>query len=158
MKTPRELLLARHAAAQPRLDALRKTVLAELPAAGASVPARSWRTTLWEQLVVAGRPAWIGLAAAWTLIVVLNSASATATDQRPSVAAAQAPSPEVAALLAAQRQLFVELTAPADPPRRRATEPLSRPSGSVSRETPAHAPPARVRRSVRSIYTSFRCR
>lgn len=127
MKTPRELLLARHADARPRLDALRAAVLAELPSARPSAPAPSLKATLWEQLVVAGRPAWAALGAAWAVILLLNTASSLVTE-RPVVATADLPSPEVEAILTAQRQLWVELTSPAEPPPP-AKEPPASPSG-----------------------------
>ncbi|MEI6358149.1 MAG: hypothetical protein WCP53_13775 [Verrucomicrobiota bacterium] len=128
MKTPRELLLARHADARPRLDALRAAVLAELPSTRTSAPSPSLRVTLWEQLVVAGRPAWAALGAAWVLIFLLNTTS-SATMERPVVTTANPRSPEVEAMLTAQRQLWVELTAPANPPPPRAKEPPVSPSG-----------------------------
>lgn len=130
MKTPRELLLARHAAARPRLDALRAAVLAELPAAEAVSPAQSWGTTLWQQMVIACRPAWAALGAAWGLILLLNTTSSTVAG-RPAVAVASRPSPEVEAILTAQRQLWVELTAPANPPPPRAKDRPSSPSGAL---------------------------
>ncbi len=133
MKTAREILLARHADAQPRLDALREAFVAGLSSARIAVPKPSLRTTLWEQLVVACRPAWIGIAAAWAVIAVLHATSAAPSADRPHAAVAKVASPEVEALLAAQRQLFVELCAPVDAPRRRTPEPATRPSGSIFR-------------------------
>ena len=130
MKTPRELLLARHAAARPQLDTLRAAVLSELPADEALTPAQSLRTTLWQQLVIACRPAWATLGAAWVLILLLNTTSSTAAE-RPAVAVASPPSPEVEAILTAQRQLWVELTAPANPLPPRAKERPSSPSGAL---------------------------
>ena len=133
MKTARELLLARHAEAQPRLDALREAFVAGLSSARPASPKPSLRTTLWEQLVVACRPAWIGIAAAWALIAVLHATASAPSADRPPAAVARVTSPEVQALLAAQRQLFVELCAPVDAPRRRTPEPATRPSGSIFR-------------------------
>ena len=131
MKTPRELLLARHADARPRLDAIRAAVLAELPSTRPSSPSPSpspsLRATLWEQLVVAGRPAWVALGVAWVLIFLLNTTS-SATAEHPVVATASPPSPEVEAILTAQRELWVELTSPAEPPPP-AKEPPASPSG-----------------------------
>ena len=129
MKTPRELLLSRHADARPRLDALRAAVLAELPSdrPSAPSPSPSFRATLWQQLVVAGRPAWAALGAAWVLILLLNTASSSVTE-RPVVATASPPSPEVESMLTAQRELWVELTSPAEPTPP-AKEPPASPSG-----------------------------
>lgn len=133
MKTAREILFARHADAQPRLDALREAFVAGLPSARTASPKPSLRTTLWEQLVVACRPAWIGIAAAWAVIAVLHATSAAPSADRPPATVARVTTPEVEALLAAQRQLWVELCAPADAPRRRTPEPATRPSGSIFR-------------------------
>lgn len=121
MKTPRELLLTRHAAARPRLDEVRAAVLAEMRAAKDVNPSQSLGTTLWQQLVIACRPAWVALGAAWGLILLLNILSTTMTEQ-PAVAEASRFSPEVEFLLKAQRQLWVELTTPANsiPPRAKA--------------------------------------
>ncbi len=129
MKTSRELLLARHADSRPRLDAIRAAVIAELPSPRptAPPPSPSLRSTLWEQLVVAGRPAWMALGAAWVLIFLLDTASSSVTG-RPVVATASPPSPEVESILTAQRELWVELTSPAEPAPP-AKEPAASPSG-----------------------------
>lgn len=121
MKTPRELLLTRHAAARPRLDEVRAAVLAEMHAAKVDIPSQSLGTTLWQQLVIACRPAWVALGAAWGVIFLLNILSTTLTEH-PAVTKASRFSPEVEVLLKAQRQLWVELTTPANslPPRAKA--------------------------------------
>jgi hypothetical protein len=128
MKTPRELLLARHADALPRLDALRAAVIVQLPTPRSSAPSPSLGTTLWQQLVVAGRPAWMALGAAWALIFLLNTTSSPVAE-RPVVATAPPSSPEVEEILTAQRELWAELTSPGDPPPARAKEPPASPSG-----------------------------
>ena len=82
MKTPQEILFARHqSAAGPRLDAIRREVVAELNHQGTK--AQSWTKTLvswclgcsnklWLELVWPCRRIWAGLAAVWILIFVFN--------------------------------------------------------------------------------------
>lgn len=78
MKTPREILLARHRAAEPKLDALREGVLADAFATPAPEqrPARTGAfamgLTLWRELILPSRRAWSGLAATWILIALIN--------------------------------------------------------------------------------------
>jgi hypothetical protein len=79
MKTPREIILGRHQAAEPSLDAMRQEILKrELPprreAVGQAVSG-GWITTLWEQLVLPCRRAWAGFGLAWALIIVLQAMS-----------------------------------------------------------------------------------
>ena len=69
MKTPRELLLKRHEAALPKLDALR----------AAALPARSQLSTLnsqpmsvWKRLFGPNPLAWAGLAAVWLVLLAVN--------------------------------------------------------------------------------------
>lgn len=63
-KTARELLLARHAAASPRLDTLCHSVLADATPITAS--------QLLPALFGPHRRLWIGLAAAWVVILVIG--------------------------------------------------------------------------------------
>jgi hypothetical protein len=81
MKTPREILLARHRAAVPQLDAIRRSVVAELnrPATReqnflASLVAglRNGCNPLWRELVWPCRRVWTGLAVVWILILAVN--------------------------------------------------------------------------------------
>jgi hypothetical protein len=69
MKTPREILLNKHRAAQPALDFVRQRVVeSELGRAetmGEALAGSGWLTLLWQQLVQPCRSAWVGLAAAW---------------------------------------------------------------------------------------------
>ena len=69
MKTPRDLLLNRHRPALPKLDVIRRTVLAEHvggPALPDEAPA-GFLAQAWFELFWSCRRAWIGLAAAWIL-------------------------------------------------------------------------------------------
>jgi hypothetical protein len=82
MKTPREVLLTRHEAAGPKLDALREQVVGELRlartrpvidilrhmvSAGCGFP-----RTLWRELILPARRIWSGLAAVWVLVLICN--------------------------------------------------------------------------------------
>lgn len=82
-KTPRDWLLARHAAASPRLDALRRAALPP--------PALSWGDFL-REVFRPHRTAWRALAAAWVVLALFHLA-------RPTPAPApQFPAPSPAAL------------------------------------------------------------
>lgn len=109
MKTPREILLARHHAAEPKLDAIRKDVLAQGNATTASRPRASAFAiglTLWRELILPCRRAWSGLAATWILIALLHAAqSQTSPGQALRPAARQ----EMAAGFIEQQKLLGEL-------------------------------------------------
>ncbi len=81
MKTPREILLARHQAAAPKLDALRCEVVAGLNHQDTKTPSWgfhfvSWclggLNKLWRELIFPSRRTWAGLATAWLLIFIVN--------------------------------------------------------------------------------------
>ena len=81
MKTPRDILLAQHRAAGPKLDAIRRALVAELN--HEDKKAQSWLAGLvssclrgsnvfWRELILPSRRIWAGLAAVWFLIVAVN--------------------------------------------------------------------------------------
>ena len=81
MKTPREIILAQHRAAEPKLDAIRRLAVAELN--HQDTKAQSWMAVFvswclrgsnvfWSELILPSRRTWAGLAAAWLLIVAVN--------------------------------------------------------------------------------------
>ena len=81
MKTPREILLKRHQSAAPKLDAIRREVVAELN--HQDTKAQSWTENLtswclggsnklWIELIWPCRRIWTGLAAVWILIFIVN--------------------------------------------------------------------------------------
>jgi hypothetical protein len=81
MKTPREILLASHQAAIPKLDAIRRSVVMELNYQGTkeqSFPAALVSSLLgcsnkiWLELVWPCRRIWTGLAAVWVLLAIIN--------------------------------------------------------------------------------------
>jgi hypothetical protein len=116
MKTPREVLLARHHTAQASLDALRQEVLADLPGKPAAMPADAGarpgvRWSLQEFL----RPfRWhlTGLSAAWLLVAILNSEPTSATT--PALASQGTPPPRqlLMAFREHRRQLWELLQPP----------------------------------------------
>lgn len=63
-KTPRDLLLSHHAAATPQLDTLRRAALDD----ATPIPA----SQLLHAIFYPQRRVWLGLAAAWLVILVVN--------------------------------------------------------------------------------------
>ena len=83
MKTPREILLARHRAAEARLDAIRRAVVSELNHPVEKAQRRTFYfeslvfscfTTFWRELILPSRRIWTGLAAVWLVLIILNGA------------------------------------------------------------------------------------
>ena len=105
MKTPRELLLKRHEAALPKLDALRA---AALPARSQLSTLNSHPASLWERLFGPNPLAWAGLAAAWIVLFAVNrngSDAATSTASR----ASQPSEAAVAEIVRENRRQMAEL-------------------------------------------------
>jgi hypothetical protein len=108
MKTPREVLLNRHRAAEPQLDSIREQAVAAM-----SPKRRSRFAEIAEscrEFFRVPRIAWAALAAVWTIIIALNTASSE-TPAAPMTAAASPPrrSPEMLQALREQKRLFAEL-------------------------------------------------
>ena len=81
MKTPREILLARHRAAVPKLDAVRESVIGQLTrqAVASETRAGGFRagglpgpSLLWRELILPSRRIWTGLAAVWLALIIVN--------------------------------------------------------------------------------------
>jgi hypothetical protein len=81
MKTPRDILLARHQTAAPKLDAIRRTVVTGLDHQVTKSPSEpnflvSWClrgfNKFWQELIFPCRRIWTGLAAVWILLCVVN--------------------------------------------------------------------------------------
>ena len=76
MKTPREILLARHCPVESQLDAIRSEVVAQCREGRRVVVTKSVLTylplLLWRELIFPSRRTWAGIAAAWALILVVN--------------------------------------------------------------------------------------
>jgi hypothetical protein len=128
MKTPHEILLARHKAVEPKLDDIRLDVVAELNNKdSASRMARETRSlldrllfsflgcpeVLWRELIWPSRRIWAALAAVWLLILAANF---TMRD-RSEIKMAKSPlSPKVIMAFRQQQQLLSELIGPDDRP------------------------------------------
>ena len=111
MKTPREVLLARHKAAERKLDSVRDQVLTTL-----TTPAEKKRTVAGHFLESCRncfrvpRFAWGGLAAAWLVIVALNLAARDAAPGQPTAFAQKRQPAETLQAVREQKRLLAELT------------------------------------------------
>ena len=81
MKTPRDILFARHQTTAPKLDAIRREVVDELNNKGTKTrsflssfaPLRLCCSNIfWQELVWPCRRTWTGLAAVWVLLFIVN--------------------------------------------------------------------------------------
>jgi hypothetical protein len=122
MKTPREILLARHKAVEPKLDDIRRQVMGELnnkdpktqSFSGSLVSwAMSCPNAIWRELIWPARRVWAGLAAVWLLILAANFSM---RDHSEIKVAKSAPSPEVIMAFRQQQQLLNELIGADDSP------------------------------------------
>ncbi len=115
MKTPREILSARHRAAEPKLDAIRQSAVAAVYDRRSSPPpttiAAHILKTLWHELILPSRRIWTGLAAVWILILAANFSMR----DHPQRQMAKSVSPEMAHSFQQQEQLLTELIGPIDP-------------------------------------------
>ena len=121
MKTPREIILAQHRAAEPKLDAIRRLAVAELN--HQDTKAQSWMAVFvswclrgsnvfWSDLILPSRRTWAGLAAVWLLIVAVN-----VTERDHSSAGKFASAPTMMSLREQQRwmnELFADRTVATD--------------------------------------------
>ena len=119
MKTPRDILFARHQAAAPKLDAIRREVVAELN--HKDTKARSWTDNfvswclggsnkLWLELVWPCRRIWAGLATVWILIFVFNFSQRDPAELM--ARKSPPPSPEMILTFRQQERLLAELIGP----------------------------------------------
>jgi hypothetical protein len=138
MKTPREILFARHQAAAPKLDAIRQSSVTAVCDRRASTNVAHKRRsqtaatitlkTLWHELVFPCRRIWTGLAVIWILIFVFNF-----SQHDPSELMARktpSPSPEMILTFRQQEKLLAELIGPnetqaAEPPKTFSPRPSS---------------------------------
>ena len=81
MKTPRDILFARHQAAAPRLDDIRREIVRELNHPETKEQSRleacvssfvGCFKTFWCELVFPSRRIWTGLTAVWLLLFIVN--------------------------------------------------------------------------------------
>jgi len=119
MNTPREILLARHQAATPKLDAIRRAALEELNNEATKTqrwpaPLVAWfrggSQKLWRELFWPHPKAWAALAGVW--LVILGVQFGIRDESPRSFARQSPPSPQVRELLKQQEQLFAELVGP----------------------------------------------
>jgi hypothetical protein len=128
MNTLREVLLEKHQAVEPKLDAIREHVTAGLAAGTADAPARakemerSWQPEAsafqvgWRRVLWSLRWHLAGLSAVWLVALLLNLEHTP--DSMQGVTRRDAPSPRqlLAALRENQRQLRELIAAPASEP------------------------------------------
>lgn len=81
MKTTREILSQRHAAATPQLDAIRRALVQQLRAG--TPPARPWWQSFWREIFVAPRAIWGTIGVAWVAILVLQWTAANPATRSP---------------------------------------------------------------------------
>ena len=144
MKTARDILFARHQAAAPKLDAIRRQVVVELN--NKVTKEQSWPASLvtsllgcsnkfWLELIWPCRRIWTGLATIWILIIIINLSQRDASQ---TGVAMHSPSPDMLMTFRDQQKLLNELFAdralPAEAeqprifspkPRTETTEPLT---------------------------------
>jgi len=135
MKTPRDILLARHQATAPKLDTIRRAVVAGLN--NQETEEQSFLACLaalflgcfnklWLELVWPARRIWTGLAAIWIGILIVNF-----SQREPSpVMAMKSPAPQMMLTFRQQERLLAELTGAnepsvAEPPKKAAPRPRS---------------------------------
>ena len=114
MKTPREILFARHHSAEPRLDAIRQEAVAAvrdrraLEAKTSAVADRRYNEgiSFWRELFFARPQAWAGLAALWVLIFALKLSTHDASHV---IGKKSSVSPDVIAEVQQQKRFFAEL-------------------------------------------------
>jgi len=121
MKTPREILLSCHQSAVPKLDAIRREIVAELN--NEETKEQSFLNSLgpwclgglrnlWLELIWPSRRIWASLAAVWFLIFLANFSM---RDHSQPQMATTAPSPQMILAFQQQEQMLTELIGPVAP-------------------------------------------
>ena len=115
MKTPRDILLERHQAAAPKLDAIRREVMivaADVNRRKQPIRELTFAATLAKairlsflELIWPCRRIWVGLAAVWILILAAN---VSLHEQSPAIIRS-GPSSEMMMTLKDQQKILVEL-------------------------------------------------
>ncbi|HEV2330483.1 MAG TPA: hypothetical protein VGY56_17000 [Verrucomicrobiae bacterium] len=131
MKTPREILLARHKAIEPKLDDVREHVVGKLNDKDTKTQSSSERLlslflscpkVVWNELVLPSRRIWAGLAVVW---LVLLAANFSMRDRSEIKMAKSPPSPEMIMAFRQQQQLLSELIGQDNAPVARPQKPFS---------------------------------
>jgi hypothetical protein len=123
MKTPREILISRHASANAKLDTIRSDVVrvtADVNQRNSPVRKFTFGDTIWRsfalpfrELIWSARRIWAGFAVAWLVIVAVNLA-----DSEPSTRIAAGAKPPPAGIFMGweqQEKLIAELMGQAEP-------------------------------------------
>jgi hypothetical protein len=121
MKTPREILFARHQAAAPKLDAIRHEIVGQASNLSLSGKIQKSETgkmpvlpLIWRELVLPCRRIWAGLAATWILIFAFNFSQRDPAELL--ARKSSPPSPEIIVTFREQEKLLAELVGPNEPP------------------------------------------
>ena len=124
MKTPREILLGRHQAVVPKLDAIRRESVGQASSLLQNRKSETGRMPvlllLWRELILPSRRIWTGLAAVWILIFVFNFSQRDPSERM--ARKSPPPSPEMILTFPQQERLLAELIGPnetqaAEPPK-----------------------------------------
>jgi hypothetical protein len=118
MKTPREILLERHQAAAPKLDAICHQIVRKLN--NKETKEQSFQNVLvslflgcsknlWRELIFPSRRIWASLATIWIVIFIFNFSQ---RDQTELMAKKSSPSPEMILAFRQQEKLLAELMGP----------------------------------------------
>jgi hypothetical protein len=123
MKPPREILLERHQAAAPKLDAIRQSAVAAVcdrristdcvrERRSQTAATMIWRI-IWRELIFPCRRTWATLAAVWIALFIFNVSQRNNAE----LAARKLPPPSPEAIMAwrQQEKLLVELIGPSAP-------------------------------------------
>jgi hypothetical protein len=117
MKTPSDILFARHQAVAPKLDAIRREAVAGLNhqdtkaqrgTANLVSLCLGGSNKIWEELIWPCRRIWSGLAAVWILIFIVNFSQ---RDGSQTMIAKSVPTTEMMMTLRDQQKLLDELLA-----------------------------------------------
>jgi hypothetical protein len=123
MKTPQEILFARHESAAPKLDTIRREVVVRLnrqdtKAQSGAINLVSWclggANKLWLELILPSRRIWTGLAAIWIFIFIFNLSQRDPSERM--ARKSPTPSPEMILTFPQQERLLAELIGPNEPP------------------------------------------
>jgi len=107
MNTPREILLKRHQAAAPKLDAIRESVVATVCDRRTYSPAVADHRYNWSELLISLRWHLAGLGAAWLVIALLNLSVGHSASLAAAIPRGKTPSPRI--ILASLRENRREL-------------------------------------------------
>ena len=129
MKTPRDVLLNRHRAVEPKLERMWPSVAVAAHQVTSEILRQAqddrhlglnrWSSgvvrMLWQELIVPSRGIWAGVACAWVVIGVLNMAFSEPTTKEVANRA-KPPSQEEMRVLIEQRRMLAQLIGPLSEP------------------------------------------